>query len=391
MDAERNIKAVNGMFEAIENILKFKVQEAQSVQDRLDEFKKWQEEREAEEKQDLREIQQMAEGLRLSRYQYASPSIETSARFDAYLTQYDRVGDRVLRRLTGATKNPTENPQFGEIFLRRGTLAYYANSFVKAREALATARAFYSAVREDSHLDLRRPCSFVFYYLALIEKNHGSLGKAFDYIEEAWKIHGKGLDREFLTPVTRAEILLYLDNIKGARECVNEMLDRVKNLTAKGQILPPYEAVFIARGHMLLGNSYYVVKDWQQALDEYKQALAAAPEDGDYYAQYSIAQTLDKLGQSMEARQATAKAYEMLIQSEHLKTKKALDTRILLNMLAFRCSLGTNPSQAEGYRALVRELWRNITRVDGLEMRLFSLEKKKQIDKDEFLAELEGN
>jgi len=61
--AERNITAVNGMFEAIERILGFKVQEAQDVQARLNEFKRWQEEREAEEKQDLRELASVADAL----------------------------------------------------------------------------------------------------------------------------------------------------------------------------------------------------------------------------------------------------------------------------------------------------------------------------------------
>jgi tetratricopeptide (TPR) repeat protein len=402
--ANSNVEAINKMFDAIGKILAFKVAEAEDVQNTLKKIEAWREEREAEELQDLDELEQMAANLRESRHEYAKPSTaQFSARLDAYAAEFDRIGEHALCRLTKAKAPAAGDAVHGEIFLRRGTIAYYANNIVRARSLLRTADRFYTAVNPDAlkaDKNLARPCGFTKFYLALIEKNYGKMEAAKDFITASWDIWGKDNKHEFLTPAVKAEILSGLGDIDGARESLQPMLAFVQQLREQNQDLPIHEAVYVARSNLLLGDTYYIAGKWEEAEPYYKEALEASqraaaaegkPSTGDYYAQYALAQVYEKQGKDDQAANARELAHQALVESHDLANKKALDTQILLNALGYFCTIESNPKKAEDYLECAGRLWSRITQINGLELRLFSLKQKKQVPKEAFFRELFGS
>ncbi len=385
--AQENVKNVNEMFAAIKEILNFKVQEAHDVQDRLSEFEEWQNAREAEERSELEDITTSAINLRLSRHVYANPNPDLRAQLNGFARDFDRLGKQVVIRLTGTDATSAESTKYGEVFLRRGTVAYYDNDIVKAKEVLMTAEKIFSDASESAEGDdanIACPRAFTHFYLALIEKNYGNMELAQSHIDRSWDYWGKDRERELLTPATRAEILFYKDEIEASRTCIEELLNRMENLSRR-KALPPHEQIYVVRSRLLMGNTFHVLKEWEKAIEHYTIAINLASDD-DYYVRYSLAQAHLALKNGKAASQERAKAFKSLVASDHLNTKRALDTRILLNALAHRCA---PKKDQEVYKARVLELWEQVTPLlGGLELRLFSLEQKKQVTKDVFYKEL---
>jgi tetratricopeptide (TPR) repeat protein len=238
--------------------------------------------------------------------------------------------------------------------------------------------------------DQRYGTAFTRYYLALIEKNYGDIRQAQNYIEDSYVAWGKGIDNELLTPTARAEILSYAPGgIDKAREAIAEILERIKNLKRGGRPLAKHDAICAVRVSLMLGNTYYLESEWQQALAHYQDALKA--DEGHYYPYYtyhSLAQAQRKLGQEAEANQSLDLAYKYLLESRHLETKVALDSRILLNALAYLCTRTRKSEEAVKYKQAILQHWLTIQKVDDLELRLFSLEQKRQVSKEEFWNEL---
>lgn len=398
--AKENVDIVQRMFAAIASILEFKVQEAKDVQNSLADMKAWREEKEEEERQELSVLKELAVNLRDSRHNYANPSDELQVRQDAYADRFDRMGDVLLYRLTRAKEPSVETCDYAELFLRRGTIAYYANDLIRARTMLRVAEHFFDRVGADAvgrNNDWARPCGFTKFYLALIEKNYGDMNAAKDLITSSWNFWGKDNEREFLTPVVRAEILASLGDIDAARTCLATMMSVVQRLRDQGQKLPAHEAVYVARGHLILGDTFCIAGDWEEAQKKYSVALeesrAATSSIGrqkrdNYYAHYALAQVLEHKERHDDARDACARAYDALMRSEDLVMKKALDTQILLNTLAYFCTRQSRPDEAQEYKARATHLIDTIRVVNGLELRLFSLVQKKHVSKSDFLKEL---
>jgi ATP/maltotriose-dependent transcriptional regulator MalT len=129
--------------------------------------------------------------------------------------------------------------------------------------------------------------------------------------------------------------------------------------------------------------------EWEQALQHYQDTLEA--DESRYYSYYtyhSIAQVYHKLGDEKRAKENKCRAYEELVETGHLRTKVALDTRILLNALAYLCMREDKPEKAGECKETVQELWLRIREVNGLQLRLFSFEKKRPVSKDEFWTEV---
>jgi tetratricopeptide (TPR) repeat protein len=398
--ARENVKTIHEMFTAIASILAFKAQEAKEVQSALDDMKAWRLAKEDEERQELGALKQATVSLRDSRHNYANPSHELQVRLDAYADRFDRMGDVLVSRLTRAKDPSPADVEYAEPFLRRGTIAYYANDVPRARSLLRTADRFFERAGSDAvkhNIDWARPCGFTKFYLALIEKNYGDMNVAKELIAASWDYWGKDNEREFLTPVVRAEILTSLGDIDAARASLGTMMSVVRRLREQGQSLPAHEAVYVARGHLILGDTFYIAERWDDAHRAYSAALeetAAAVSlrrgspRANYYAHYALSQVFDARGQPEDAHAARGAAYEALIASGDLATKKALDTQILLNTLAFLCTRDSSPATAADYKATATQMMDAIRAIDGLELRLFSLAKKRHVSKSDFLKEL---
>jgi tetratricopeptide (TPR) repeat protein len=297
----------------------------------------------------------------------------------------------VLDQYTGV-KSPEKNRPYGEIYLRRGIIAYLDNDVFKSRNMLETAERFLSFPGQEVESipeDQKLATAFTQFYLALIQKNYGKLTLARDYIERSYAVYGQDRPEELLTPVTRAEILSYLPGeIDNARTALNEVLERADKLQ-RGGSLEPNDADSALRARLLLGNTYYVEGKWKQALDEYEATLgASAGQDSRYYVYHSMAQVYHQQKNKEKANEYKRQAYDALIETEHLVTKVALDTQILLNALAYLCTRDDQPEESEEYKKTIRKLWLQIVEISGLQLRLFSFEKKRPISKDEFWTEV---
>lgn len=391
--AAENVETLNKVLSAFQKIMDFKVVEAEEaaklVQRMKDELKELEETR----TEQVELLLQAAIRLIRRRFIYASPDADLQKLTMDFRTQMDSVPNKILMKHTGADSTEPKQWRYGEIFLRRGIIAYYDNDPVKASAMLKIAETFFPFTEEQLQgmpTDQRYATAFTRYYLALIEKNYGDIRKAQSYIESSYVAWGKNIDNELVTPTTRAEILSYVDgNIDNARRAIAEIQTRVINLRKMTHTLAKQDTVCAVRAYLLLGNTYYREKAWTEALQHFQGALKE--DEGklySYFACHSISQALRKLGQMSEAEKMLEETYQHLLESRHLETKVALDSRILLNALAYLCSRAKQPKEADRYRQTILTLWTKIEKVDGLELRLFSLEQKKQVSKKEFWEEL---
>jgi tetratricopeptide (TPR) repeat protein len=401
--AKENVDSLNTILSTFQQIMKFKVDEAEDTSKamkRMDSRVKELEERlaKSQRRQEEAQSQQVerllfsAQGLRRARHIYTSPEPDLQRQTVEFRTQMDLMQRAILDQHTGI-ESPEENRPYGEIYLRRGIIAYYDNDMLKSRDMLRIAAKYFPFLEqgiESMSRDEKLPIAFTQFYLALIEKNYGTMDAARDHIKKSYAAYGRDEPEELMTPVTRAEILSYLEDMDTARAAIQEVLNRADNLRRR-QSLKKHDANYALRARLLLGNTYYVRGEWRKALQHYQDTLKAnAGQDSSYYAYHSIAQVYHQLKDEEKAKENIQQAYDRLIETDHLRTKVALDTQILLNALAYLCTREDKPEKAKEYRETFRELWGRIRKVNDLELRLFSFEKKQPIGRDEFLAEVLG-
>jgi tetratricopeptide (TPR) repeat protein len=391
--AKENVATLNEVLTAFQRIMEFKVVEAQDAAKLVERMKEELKELEVAREQQIEDLLRDAERLIRKRFEYTNPDPGLQRLMVEFRTKMDGIQQTILMKYTKADSTGQRDWRYGEIFLRRGVIAYFENDPAKARDMLKIAEKFlpFSEKQLQSmSSDQRYATAFTRFYLALIEKNYGDIRKAQNYIENSYVAWGKNVDNELLTPTTRAEILSYAPGgIDKAREAIAEILPRVANLKQGGRTLAKHDAICALRAHMILGNTHYLQREWKKALLHYQNALKEDKEKYySYYVCHSIAQVLRKLGDAREAQKMLEQAYKHLLDSRHLETKVALDSRILLNALAYLCTRAKKPKEAVHYQQTIEELLLKIQKIDDLELRLFSLEQKRQVSKDEFWKEL---
>jgi tetratricopeptide (TPR) repeat protein len=392
--ARENVDSLNTILSTFQRIMDFKVAEAKDARDLMERMKSQLAELEKAQRQQAEELLQNAVRLKRPRYIYTSPDPDLQRRMVEFRTQMDLMQRVILDRYTGV-ESPTENRRYGEIYLRRGIIAYYDNDMPKSREMLRVAEQFFPVPVSEQEiesmpLDEKLPIAFTQFYLALIEKNYHEMTAAKGHIEKSYAVYGQNEPEELLTPATRAEILSYLEDMDSARSAIREVLGRADNLRQRGP-LKRHDAIYALRARLLLGNTYYVQGKWEEALQHYQDTLEAdVRRDYSYYTYHSIAQVHHQLGGEEEAQENRRRAYKELVDTGHLRTKVALDTRILLNALAYLCTREDMPEKAKEYRETIQELWLRIREVNSLQLHLFSFEKKRPIGKDDFWTEVFG-
>ncbi len=391
--ATENVETLNKVLSAFQKIMDFKVVEAEEAAKLVKQMKDELQELEETRAEQVDMLLQAAIRLIRKRFVYGNPEPDYQKLTMDFRTQMDTVPQKILMKHTGADSTGTKQWRYGEIFLRRGIIAYCDNDPAKARDMLKIAEPFFPVSPDllpGMASDQKHATAFTRYYLALIEKNYGDIRRAQDCIEDSYITFGKNVDNELLTLTTRAEILSYVDGgTDNARKAIVEIQERVANLRKRSRTLAKQDAVCAIRAHLLLGNTYYLEEAWEQALQHFQNALKE--DEGklySYFACHSISQVLRKLNRGSEAENMLEQAYQHLLESRHLETKVALDSRILLNALAYLCTRTKKPKEAQQYRQTTLNLSTKIEKVDGLQLRLFSLEQKRQVNKDEFWKEL---
>ncbi len=394
-----NVQTLTNTLESFQAILRFKVLEAQHSAEQLNELKNRMKDLDVRERGQIEALVQEAKDLRRSRHVYTNPEPTLRRQLEEFARRFDLVPKEVIERFAKTRGKRSLGP-LAELHLRRGIVAYFDNDPVRARRVLETAseyskQAMKAATRSGWD---ERGEAFVEFYLALIHKNYGEQAEAQRHIEASYELYGKDgktENAELLTRTTRAEIHSYGSNTSTARVALKELIDKGRTLKK----LAPHDEACLARCMLMLGNTYYVDGKWDEAMAHYKDALGSN-NTARYYVLYSqalvfekkqqLAETARKVVEAAEAAEAAeqkrGEAYDALIASRHLETKKALDTQLSLHALGQACS----PNETEALRHFdtIHETYSRIHDHGDLQLRLFSFEKKKQIPKHEWMADL---
>jgi hypothetical protein len=281
--ASENVNSLNTILSTFQQIMQFKVVEAEDTRKTLERMKSQLAEvekklAEAQRRQTETECQQVEEllssavRLRRSRFIYTNPDPDLQRQIVEFRTQMDLMQRGTLEQYTGV-ESPAQNRRYGEIYLRRGIIAYYDNDMLKSRDMLRIAEQFFPFSEQgigSMSRDQKIPTAFTQFYLALIEKNYGEMAVAKEHIEKSYAAYGQDEPEELLTPVTRAEILSYLGDMDKAQAAIQEVLNRADKLQKP---LKRHDANYALRARLLLGNTYYMRREWQQALQHYQDTL----------------------------------------------------------------------------------------------------------------------
>lgn len=383
--AGANVQTLTKTLQSFQDILRFKVMEAQHSAEQLDELKERMKDLDLRERGQIEALVQEAKDLRRSRHVYTNPEPTLRRQLEEFARRFDLLPKEVIERFA-KTQGEQALGALAELHLRRGIVAYFDNDPVRARRVLETASQYSLQARKaaiSSGWDERGE-AFVEFYLALIYKNYGEQAEAQRHIEASYELYGKDgktENAELLTRTTRAEIRSYGTNTSTARATLEELITKGRALKK----LAPHDEACLARCMLMLGNTYYVDGDWDGAMRHYKAALESK-NTAKYYVLYSQALVLEEIGQEDEARKKREDAYEALKASGHLETKKALDTQLSLHALGQACS--PNDIEALRHFETIHETYSRIHDHGDLQLRLFSFEKKKQIPKHEWMADL---
>ncbi|HEY4678799.1 MAG TPA: hypothetical protein VIJ01_16655, partial [Candidatus Angelobacter sp.] len=275
-----------------------------------------------------------------------------------------------------------------------GVLAYYDNNVIEAL-AYFDRSAQYRAQDHDVELTTneayRMWFAFVHYFRALIQKNWGELSEALHEIEQSAKLLETRIG-EFLTPVTKAEILSYI--IGDERRCRAELqglLNRITELenaaVNQGKKLDANQTRLRTRMLVLLGNTYFVANEFSDALNQFKLALQFSPND--YYALASAAQCYKKLGDGPSAEHFK-RCLDLIERSGDFRRKRETIVRAVIAALAAHAAHGCSDHlRYEQYAREARDLLSGDLAVDGLLPKFFSPATKRLVSAGELLTEVE--
>jgi len=384
--------AFKDILDNIKGVLEFKVEESElalkamekqaeaaellpKIQEEFDALK-----RERDERMD--DLLKDTKSLIRSRHEYTEPDRELQSAIFQFRIKMDGMSKMFLEKYSN-------QPKYSLIFYYRGLIAFLdgdistANKMLKISEQqLPSAETDFATMPQE----IRFPTAFTQFYLALIEKNYGNIRSAQDHIEKSYLMYGMKEKKELLTLVTLAEILSYTaDGIDRARNILEDLFERVEKIVKAGA-LTKAETQYIQRAHLIYGNTSYIIKEWEEARVAYQKVIEI--NEKNYYAHHSLGQILRVEKKPKQAQDNFDKALEHLLDSNHLETKPERSTLITLNALAHYCLHQKDQIAAKKYLDAIKEHMTKIREMDGFELKLFSLKKKRLITKDEFWDEL---
>jgi tetratricopeptide (TPR) repeat protein len=285
----------------------------------------------------------------------------------------------------------------GHLLYTCGVIAYYDNDVIQAQNYLnraADCQAPNHQAQLETNESYRKRFILIHYFRALIQKNWGELSDALHEIEHSVRLLGENNTTEFLTPTTRAEIMSYNPGEELlCRAELNKVLERIKQLqisrTNDGMDLDSNQKRLRNRLLVLLGNNYFVAKDYEMALEQYCQALDFNPQD--YYALASAGQCRQFLGDSASAQEVFGRCLTSIERSGDFNRKRERITRAVIAVLAAIAAKGSgNQSSYDHWVSEARELLEGDLKVDGLSPKFFSPFTKRLMSSTELLGAIEG-
>ncbi len=384
------VQNVNEVIEVVRSTLAFRLEQEEKVATTLAEIERIKAERDRAKRQKLAHALGILDHFkRMSRMQFAALTDE----------QYKR-GLR-LETLVNDLDEFLADQDFqvaGNLLYTCGVIAYYDNDVIESKTYLdraAQSRAPDHEGELSTNQEYRSRFAFTHYFRALVQKNWGDLADAQHEIEQSARLleHRAG---EFLTPVTKAEILSYIvGDEEHCRTLLESLLLRMDELEAElkkdGKALDGNQKRLRNRMLVLCGNSYFVRPNgsgFGDALAQYKKALGFDP--GDYYALASAGQCELALRDEASAKAHFLECLESIERSGDIGRKRERITRAVIATVAARAARAcADDARREQYTREARELLGGNLAVDGMSPKFFSPSTKRLVGAAELLKELD--
>jgi tetratricopeptide (TPR) repeat protein len=382
------LQNVNQVIEVVRQTLAFRLEQEEKVAKTIGEIERMKTERDRAKKQKFAHAVAILDHLnKMSRMQFASLTDE----------QYKR-GIR-LQGLVNELEEFLVDQDFevaGRLLYTCGVIAYYDNDVIEAKAYLDRAAQCRAPDHEGelgTNPNYRKRFGFTHYFRALIYKNWGDLSEAQHEIEQGVKLLEEA--GEFLTPVTKAEVLSYIvgDEDRCQAE-LQSLLRRTDDLEAalknKGESLDANQARLRNRMLVLSGNTHFVRKNGLgEALVQYTKAIGF--NSNDYYALTSAAQCERALGDEHAAASHFRECLDAIERSGDIRRKRERITRAVIAVTAANAAKGCGDEvRREQWTREARELLSGNLAVDGMSPKFFSPSTKRLIGAAELLKELDS-
>lgn len=382
------IKNVNDVIGVVRQTLAFRLEQEAKVAEVLEEIVQMKAEREHAKKQKLKQAVAILDHfMKMSRMQFAAL---TDEQYKRGLRLEGLVND--LDQFLGEQDFET----MGSLLYTCGVIAYYDNDIIEAKTYLDRAAQSHAPDHEGelaTNQNYLNRFAFIHYFRALIHKNWGDLIEAQHEIEQSAKLleHQTG---EFLTPVTKAEILSYIEgNEERCRIELQGLMRRITDIEAglknKDEELNTNQKKLRNRMLVLWGNIHFVQNAFPEALSQYIEAIKFNPNN--YYALASAAQCHRTLDDEDAAVAYFRQSLDAIERSGDFKRKRERITCAVIAVIAAISAraCGENERQ-EQYTREARELLSGNLAVDGMSPKFFSPSTKRLVDAEELLKELDS-
>lgn len=382
-----SVQNVNEVIEVVKQTLAFRLEQEENFAQTIGEIKLMKQEQERARKQKLMHAIAIVDHFKkMSRMQFTSLTDEQHKR-----------GIR-LQGLVNELEEFLTDQEFeilGVLLYTCGVIAFYDNDVIEAKSYLdraALSRAGDHNGELKTNPNYKNRFAFIHYYRALIQKNWGDLSEAQHEIEQSAKLL-EDQTGEFLTPVTKAEILSYIPGDEERCQAdLQTLLHRIEELEAaaksKGQGLDMNQIKLRNRMLVLCGNTYFVRDNKSRdALARYTEAVAF--NSNDYYALAAAARCQQAQGDQAAAAIHFRQCLDAIERSGDARRKRERSTRAGIAITGANAAKGCGDDvRYEQYAREARELLSGNLAVDGMSPKFFSPSTKRLVGATELLAEL---
>lgn len=387
-NAETNVKQqadglqnVNRVIEVVRQTLAFRLEQEKTITATLDEIQRMKAEQERSRVRKLAHVNSILNPFKkMNRMQFASLTDEQykrGLRLQSLVNDNEFLGDQGYELS-------------GSLLYVCGVLSYYDNDVIEARELLDRAAASRAPDHEGTlktSPDYRARFAFIHYFQALVHKNWGELARARQEIEQSATLL-EGHEGEFLAPVTRAEILSYTAGDEDrCRTALEGLLRRAEAIQSAGS-LNENQSKLRNRMLVLIGNTYFVRGEFNDALAQYCKAISFNPRD--YYALASAAQCEQALGSLVDAREHFRACLLAVEASGDIRRKRERITRAVIAVIAAGAARECgDAARFESLAGEARELLSGALSVADMSPKFFSPATKRLVDATHLLLELD--
>lgn len=323
---------------------------------------------------------------KLSRMEWAWITREEQIHIERALSRFETIDEMTLNEIKEREKLPHTCYLLGVGAFYRNDIITALNYLRKAIEKYDELGGFNNIKNTEHHF----PYAFSHHFLGILEKSwwHDAVSldvnkqKAKEYLEKA-KIMLETKEGEFLTPVTYAEVLTY---IEAERENARQQLQICLNELQKVEKKDKNQKSLISRIFLYLGNIDYLNNDLDSAYEFYKRAINN--NEDNFYAWFSKG----SLSQELEKNDFTSDyktGLELLNKSSAL-TKPEITTHVTLLAWAVIATVGIHDKNEEDYKIQFKTSINRVRRVGSRIPLFFGPISKQLVNHEKLFQEVES-